>query len=676
MKKITLILFSCLMLLSCKFNFSLVVDDIKQFQVYPPYDISTEHNELIISAKSDVGNIKKVFINDEEIKPEKLNDWQHTVPLTAGINTFSIRFQIGLTTYQETRKVSYYGPFLKGSEGLFKQGNTLVTRAYQYDNSPYLLRDLDTSVSRLFYLKDVISIAADDVLNDESFYYTLAYSPSLVEHQLIKINTSDLSGSVLVSSKNPLFNGSSQLSHLTFNADKTALYFTQDKNLFRYQLNDASLSLVKALTYPTADYFYPNHFIIDENKNRVLLEADWRIDTPYKRGSNLYVADLTGAQAGTFTELTASNQAGCTALPTDDLLNQIEYSNSIYSDKVYISYDSTQQTLASFDLTTDCFSHIANLNDLTPNLTDDSLQGIDFDPSTQTIYLGHYSTTSAYHIDEKTLRIIEPQGFIKDANPAFEPSFVMYDKPRDTLYFSASEHLIQWDLKKSQQTILYSSSNDITGISQSADGKTLYFGNDSDEIGSWDLDKASYQLLDEKAPYDTEYVTVIDENTLAFFDSDKLYTYNLTDKTYTLLSDAKTDGIRIWRNSWMLHDATNQRLIINAESDSKYRFVAINTLDGSRTYLNSQNPIERHVNAFDLSADGKSIIYEHKENLCALNLSDESSTLINERLINGFAMPGPEAMAVRDRHTLFVADATLNGFWLVNTLTGQRTLIH
>jgi DNA-binding beta-propeller fold protein YncE len=525
-------------------------------------------------------------------------------------------------------------------------------------------------------MKDITGLAEHtsdgDLIGDDNFYYTLAHSSTFDnEYKVIKIDASDLSGEVLFSTNTAPLTASRQLTRLTFNADKTALYFTQDTSLYRYQLSNGSLTLVTALTYPASDHFYLEYLIIDESNDRVIIEANWTILSPYESGKGFYAANLSGAQAGVFENFTASNQSGCSPLPTRGI-----YYSPIYDGKLYMTYDSERETIASFDLATDCLTKIKDIIDVAPRLTADSLQGIDIDPATGILYLGHFSTTSMYDIASNMLTMIEPQGFIKDANPVVEPLFDVYDKASDILYFADEDKLIAWDLSKGQRTLLHTASDDIIGITLSQDGKTLYYSDDNSEIGAWDINAGTFQLITSGVSPDIEYLTAIDENTLAFFDSDQLYLYKLTDNSVSLLSDKETDGIKIWREDSMRYDHANQRLILDNEIDSKSRFVAVSLKDGSRTYLNESNPIDGRMGTFDLSDDGESIIYEYDNRLYTYDVTDNTRELLYETGTNGFGMSDPETITVRDAQSIFIGDSDVNGFWLINTLTGERTLLH
>ena len=82
------------------------------------------------------------------------------------------------------------------------------------------------------------------------------------------------------------------------------------------------------------------------------------------------------------------------------------------------------------------------------------------------------------------------------------------------------------------------------------------------------------------------------------------------------------------------------------------------------------------MGTFDLSDDGESIIYEYDNRLYTYDVTDNTRELLYETGTNGFGMSDPETITVRDAQSIFIGDSDVNGFWLINTLTGERTLLH
>ena len=466
-----------------------------------------------------------------------------------------------------------------------------------------------------------------------------------------------------------------QITNPVVNAAGDTLYFTSNAGVSAVDTTTGDITLIaRADAFPDDSLVdWVGSLVVDDTGEKLIGFAfDYSQGSPWHE---FFVSiDLTGPDAGRYEEITLSSDPGCT--PTSDI-SYPSFAPRVYGLTLYMAISDNDDRVLSLDTTTYCLQTVLAVDSLAHNMTS-SLQGVDFNPATQDLYLGFYSGVIKYNLTTMQYGSVEPEGFADEPKLITDSAYMVLNVETDRIYSSDDEFLSVYDPVSHEAVLLHTFEDEVSGMTIDAAAGRLYVSTEDGEIGAILLADQTYTQLRAPNGQNADYLSVSSSGVLYYINDDDAYSFNPVTLVPTLLSPALTDGIEIDRHDGMVIDEDNNRLIFDSEiaSSDIFLFISVDLTSGARSILNPANTEEvRILEGIALSADGSSILFEQGRILYSYNLQTQALTELLPGY-HGFSKLGDVTqIQVIDASTLLLADRAIGGFWLLNLDTGERVII-
>ena len=643
------------------------VDSIPGVSIYPPYDVMIENSSITLSGKSTDQTITRIIINGDVVTAPDLNDWQHSVDLEVGDNDINVEISTSTQTMQVTRTVRYHGIIPQGSENAMTNpgGDRMLIEDYR--GNRIVEWNFTTGFARAINDKNIAGLPNETyggAIHGDTAYVTS--NDDLYKVDLVA-NTASLLATVT----------GGEINNPIVNAAGTTLYFSSGAGVISAVDTTTGAITVIASAGAFADdavVHYVKEVVVDDAHDKLI---GWAVDYTggYPWHEFIVSIDLTGSNAGRYEEITLSSDPGCT--PTLGDVN-LYFAPRVYGSTLYMANARDDGQVLSLDTTTYCLQVVLTV-DPQAHTKDSSLQGVDFNPATQDLYLGFFSGVAKYNLTTMQYGTVEPEGFASAPKLIEEPEFMALDVETGRIYNSQDELLSVYNPVSHEAELLHTFTDDVGGMTIDAATGRLYVITEDGEIGAISLADQSYTQLQAPNDQSPAYLSVSSSGLLYYIDDDDVYSFNPVTLETTNLSPELTDSIDIYRHDGMAIDEANNRLIFDSElaaNGDTFFLIAVDLTTGARSILNPANTGEiRILEGIALSADGSSVLFEDDHILYNYNLQTLTLTELLP-VYHGFSKLGDVTqIQVIDSSIVLLADDDINGFWLINLDTGERVII-